>query len=206
MISMNTKKQLTATMILILVLTVFISTATANTSSGVVTRTLDKKYINLTNPDDIIKVTINASNNADMFEFYGVVETLPENMNVAVMPGQNVTMTSRANTTDGTKTDYIFTGFSLNSAPLRYNISSENLDAGAYTITGYFKDSYNNSASVIPDSVIKAYNFIDPIIRYDTDNDNKIERPEVINDVSDYFKDQLSLEEVMVVVRAYLGL
>lgn len=147
------------------------------------------------NKNTTINLTSGGGNNTT-FQFWGVVETLPPNVSVNILT-HNVSVI---------KNNYNYSFVIINSSTLRYNITpTHNSTPGYYNITGYFVDSYNNTHKITPfNTTIRIFSESFDVMFYDRNNNGSIEREEVLEAVSDYFKYIITIDDVLVVVRDYL--
>lgn len=183
---------------------------TSAASAGTVTRTMDKDYLRIGETETSINVTLTGIGVTDQeMPGYGAIETLPSNIIVS-----NVTDHTDAinDLNDNTKWSFV----TLNGNVLIYNIKLDtSASVGTYPISGTFVDSNKNIGVISPSGMsirILEECTNDPVCYYNTNSYPGIQRDEVINAVADYFdlnnhlEVDLSLADVLKVVRAYLGL
>lgn len=194
------KKTMAIAIITIVLLAVSAGTAGA-TSSGIVSRTVDKNWLNSSNPLDKITVTVTGTN-AD-FRWYGVQETMPENMNVALPASEGTSVQVQQS-----GSIYTFVGVQGSAVPvtnftLTYFLTANN---GAQTgaIQGTFRDSDKNDGTIMP-STNTIRITTDVWQMYDTDGDGTLDKNEVIAAAVDYFtKNTLTFGDIVSIVRHYL--
>ena len=161
--------------------------ASADGSLGSVGRTIDSTNANMSknyikNNQSIENLTITltpSSGNGTTFNFYKTVENIPENLNVILVSGHNITK-------DGSN----YTIYSLTTAPIVYNISINQSarpeNNSRLQINGTFKDSYNATGTTSPtESMI--YIGRDIYREYDLNQNDHVDRSEVIQGIWDYF-------------------
>ncbi len=184
----------------LVMLLLILPTTMAETSTGRVTRSMIGDYLRVGDADRNIIFTLEGDN-PDTFKFLGVVETLPENVAIEVL-------TEHGDKQKIDPTHYSFT--SIDSTGVKYKITSGTAIVGTYTISGTFVDSYKNTGTINSVNIrILPECTNDPICYYDTNGVPGLQRDEVINATVDYFNDtnfDPTLNEVLQVVRAYLGL
>ncbi len=168
-------------------------------SPGTVTRTMDKDYLRIGDTGGSIIVTLTGVGVTDAeLSVWGAIETTNANVDVTtVTPKTDV---------EGNN-PYSFA--TLDGNVLEYKLTLKSgASVGTYLLSGTFIDSNTGTGVISPDMNIRILPdcLSDPVCYYDTNGIDGIQKPEIITAVKDYFEYKLTLEKVLLVVRAYLGL
>ncbi len=185
-----------------LVMMLFVTSVNATLSPATVTRSMDKAYIDKTNPSDSIIITING--NGDTVQISQIKETIPLGFILTLEDTpENLKMGF-----ENTNTVYTFTMLrDISNNPLRYKLTVENIDVGIYPISGTFQDVDRNTGAVVGmGSITVSDNIL--FLRYDTSpQNNLIDKTEVLQAVADYFwgPNWLTFNEVISIVNKYFS-